>query len=88
MNRTISLIIDDPMPHHHSYYIGYPDRVTQKGEALVNKIVTPMFDDVHANSHLTDRASFEWFASYTEAWTRIRAFGGPRAKEAAVQNDR
>ncbi len=35
MNRTISLIIDDPMPHHHFYYLQYPDRMTAKGEPIV-----------------------------------------------------
>ena len=35
MKQTISLIIDDPMPHHHFYYLQYPDRVTVKGEPIV-----------------------------------------------------
>lgn len=38
MNNTISLIIDDPMPHHHFYYLQYPDRVTAKGEPIVSAV--------------------------------------------------
>ena len=38
MDKTISLIIDDPMPHHHSYYLQYPDRVSAKGEPMVKTV--------------------------------------------------
>ena len=34
MNKTISLIIDDPMPYHHFYYLQYPNHRTLKGEPI------------------------------------------------------
>lgn len=42
MKKTISLIVDDPMPHHHFYYLQYPDRVTAKGDSIV-PTVPPQF---------------------------------------------
>lgn len=39
MERTISLIIDDPMPHHYFYCVQYTDRTTAQGAPIVKTVL-------------------------------------------------